>query len=60
MTLLDFDKKELHDIFSSLQYTRLEIGFANEQEEELYNRLTKLMGKVSQAKKMCICKEDTN
>ena len=36
MTLLDFDKKELHDIYSSLQYTRLEIGFANEQEEELY------------------------
>ena len=58
MTLLDFDKKELHDIFSSLQYTRLEIGFANEQEEELYNRLTKLMDKVSQARKMYICKED--
>ena len=59
MTLLDFDKKELHDIFSSLQYTRLEIGFANEQEEELYNRLTKLMDKVGQARKMCTCKEDT-
>ena len=58
MTLLDFDKKELYDIFSSLQYTRLEIGFANEQEEELYNRLTKLMDKVSQARKMYICKED--
>ena len=57
MTLLDIDKKELHDIFSSLQYTRLEIGFANEQEEELYNRLTKLMDKVSQARKMYICKE---
>jgi hypothetical protein len=59
MTLLDLDKKELHDIYSSLQYTRLEIGFANEQEEELYNRLTKLMDKVSQARKMCTCKEDT-
>ena len=39
MTLIDFNKKELHDIYSSLSYTRLEIGFANEQEEELYNRL---------------------
>ena len=43
MTLIDFDKKELHDIYSALQYSRLEIGFENEQEEELYDRLTKLM-----------------
>ena len=35
MTLIDFDKKELHDIYSALQYSRLEIGFENEQEEEL-------------------------
>ena len=60
MTLIDFDKKELHDIYSSLQYTRLEIGFENESEEELYNRLTKLMEKVSQARKMCTCKENVS
>ena len=36
MTLIDFDKKELHDIYSSLQYTRLEIGFESKSEEELY------------------------
>ena len=60
MTLIDFNKKELHDIYSSLQYTRLEIGFANEQEEELYNRLTQLMEKVSQARKMCTCKENVS
>ena len=59
MTLIDFNKKELRDIYSALQYSRLEIGFANEQEEELYNRLTKLMDKVSQARKMCTCQEDT-
>ena len=47
MTLIDFNKKELHDIYSSLQYTRLEIGFENESEAELYDRLTKLMDKVA-------------
>ena len=36
MTLIDFEKKELHDIYSALQYTRLEIGFENKSEEELY------------------------
>ena len=41
MTLIDFNKKELHDIYSSLQYTRLEIGFESKSEEELYDRLTK-------------------
>ena len=60
MTLIDFNKKELHDLYSSLQYTRLEIGFENEQEEQLYNRLTKLMEKVSNARKMCTCKEDVS
>ena len=40
MTLIDFNKKELRDIYSSLQYTRLEIGFENKSEEELYDRLT--------------------
>ena len=60
MTLIDFDKKELHDIYSSLQYTRLEIGFENEQEEELYNRLTKLMEKVSKTRSMCTCNENVS
>jgi len=46
MTLIDFNKKELRDIYSSLQYTRLEIGFESKSEEELYDRLTKLMDKV--------------
>ena len=39
MTLIDFDKKELHDIYSSLQYTRLEIGFESKSEEELYETI---------------------
>ena len=60
MTLIDFDKKELHDIYSSLQYTRLEIGFENESEEELYNRLTKLMEKVSKTRSMCTCNENVS
>ena len=60
MTLIDFNKKELHDIYSSLSYTRLEIGFANEQEEELYNRLTKLMDKVAKVRQMCTCKENVS
>jgi len=60
MTLIDFNKKELHDLYSSLQYTRLEIGFENEQEEQLYNRLTKLMDKVAKVRQMCTCKEDVS
>jgi len=60
MTLIDFNKKELHDIYSALQYSRLEIGFASKSEEELYNRLTQLMEKVSQARKMCTCKENVS
>ena len=60
MTLIDFNKDELHTIYSSLSYTRLEIGFANEQEEELYNRLTKLMEKVSKTRSMCTCKENVS
>ena len=60
MTLIDFNKKELHDIYSSLQYTRLEIGFENESEEELYNRLTNLMEKVSKTRSMCNCKENVS
>tara|TARA_R100000329_G_scaffold4958_1_gene6552 strand:+ start:58 stop:234 length:177 start_codon:yes stop_codon:yes gene_type:complete len=57
MTLIDFDKKELHDIYSALQYSRLEIGFENESEAELYDRLTKLMDKVAKLRQMCNCQE---
>ena len=57
MTLIDFDKKELHVIYSSLQYTRLEIGFESKSEEELYDRLTKLMDKVAKLRQMCNCQE---
>ena len=57
MTLIDFDKKELHDIYSALQYSRLEIGFENESEAELYDRLTKLMNKVAKLRQMCNCQE---
>ena len=60
MTLIDFDKKELHDIYSALQYSRLEIGFENESEEELYNRLTKLMDKVAKLRQVCDCKENVS
>ena len=60
MTLIDFDKKELHDIYSSLQYTRLEIGFENESEEELYDRLTKLMDKVAKLRQVCDCQENVS
>ena len=60
MTLIDFDKKELHDIYSALQYTRLEIGFENKSEEELYDRLTKLMDKVAKVRQMCTCNENVS
>ena len=60
MTLIDFNKKELHDIYSALQYTRLETGFENESEEELYTRLTNLMEKVSKTRSMCNCKENVS
>ena len=56
MTLIDFDKKELHDIYSALSYTRLE----SESEEELYDRLTKLMDKVAKVRQMCTCKENVS
>ena len=57
MTLIDFDKKELHDIYSALQYSRLEIGFENESEAALYDRLTKLMDKVAKLRQVCDCQE---
>ena len=60
MTLIDFNKKELRDIYSSLQYTRLEIGFESKSEEELYNRLTKLMDKVAKLRQVCDCHENVS
>ena len=42
---------------SSLQYTRLEIGFESKSEEELYDRLTKLMDKVAKLRQVCDCQE---
>ena len=60
MTLIDFNKKELRDIYSSLQYTRLEIGFESKSEEELYDRLTKLMDKVAKLRQVCDCGGKTN
>ena len=60
MPLIDFNKKELHAIYSSLQYTRLEIGFESKSEEELYDRLTKLMDKVAKLRQVCDCGGQTN
>ena len=60
MTLIDFDKKELHDIYIALSYTRLEIGFESKSEEELYDRLTKLMDKVAKLRQVCDCKENVS
>ena len=62
MTLIDFNKKELLDIYRALQYTRFEECPVPHDDEgrELYNRLTKLMEKVSNARKMCTCKEDVS
>ncbi len=60
MTLIDFNKKELRDIYSSLQYTRLEIGFESKSEEELYDRLTKLMDKVAKLRQVCDCQENVS
>ena len=61
MTLIDFDKKELLDIYRALQYTRFEECTVPHTKEgrELYNRLTQLMEKVSKTRSMCTCKEDT-
>ena len=60
MTLIDFDKKELHDIYSALSYKRLEKGFENESEAELYDRLTKLMDKVAKLPQICDCQENVS
>ena len=60
MTLIDFDKKALHDIYSALSYTRLETGFESESEAELYDRLTKLMDKVAKLRQVCDCQENVS
>ena len=62
MTLIDFDKKELLDIYRALQYTRFEECPVPHSDEgrELYNRLTKLMEKVSNVRSMCTCKENVS
>ena len=62
MTLIDFDKKELLDIYRALQYTRFEECPVPHTDEgrELYNRLTKLMEKVSKTRSMCTCNENVS
>ena len=63
MTLIEnFDKKELLDIYRALQYTRFlekDIQF-HDDGGELYNRLTKLMEKVSKTRSMCTCNENAS
>ena len=55
MTLIDFDQKELLDIYRALQYTRFEECPVPHTKDgrELYNRLTNLMEKVSKTRSMC-------
>ena len=62
MTLIDFDQKELLDIYRALQYTRFEECPVPHTDEgrELYHRLTKLMEKVSKTRSMCNCKENVS
>ena len=62
MTLIDFDKKELLDIYRALQYTRFEECSVPHSKDgrELYNRLTNLMEKVSKTRSMCNCKENVS
>ena len=52
MTLIDFDQKELLDIYRALQYTRFEECPVPHSDEgrELYHRLTNLMEKVSKTR----------
>ncbi len=62
MTLLDFNKKELLEIYRALEYKRWEECPVplNKKTKEIHNNLTQLMEKVSQARKMCTCKEDVS
>ena len=62
MTLIDFDQKELLDIYRALQYTRFEECPVPHTDDgrELYTRLTNLMEKVSKTRSMCNCKENVS
>ena len=62
MTLIDFDKKELLDIYRALQYTRFEECPVPHTDEgrELYNRLTKLLDKVAKVRQICTCNENVS
>ena len=62
MTLIDFNQKELLDIYRALQYTRFEECPTPHSDEgrELYNRLTKLMDKVSQTRSICTTNENVS
>ena len=56
MTLIDFDQKELLDIYRALQYTRFEEWPVPHSKDgrELYTRLTNLMEKVSKTRSMTL------
>ena len=62
MTLIDFDKKELLEIYRALEYKRWEECSLplNKKTEAIHKNLTQLMEKVSQARKMCTCKENVS
>ena len=62
MTLIDFNQKELLDIYRALQYTRFEECPVPHSKEgrELYDRLTKLMDKVAKLRQVCDCQENVS
>ena len=62
MTLIDFDKKELLEIYRALEYKRWEECSLplNKKTEAIHKNLTQLMEKVSNARKMCTCKENVS
>ena len=62
MTLIDFDKKELLEIYRALEYKRWEECSLplNKKTEAIHKNLTQLMEKVSQARKMCTCNENVS
>ena len=62
VTLIDFNQKELLDIYRALQYTRFEECPVPHTDDgrELYTRLTNLMEKVSKTRSMCNCKENVS
>ena len=62
MTLIDFNQKELLDIYRALQYTRFEECPVPHSKDgrELYTRLTNLMEKVSKTRSMCTCNENVS